>query len=954
MAEWPSVMVPHRAQAVFAQCVMVALAKIRSSPASDLGLKLLLTIPDLLLRPLPRGARGLQSAIIGRCTTFLRGEWADLRRDGPREQQLHVEQTEERAFRNAQKLVKEGQLRRAMQCLAMTEMAPANDATLAELQRLHPGRNHAIPAPPVSQPPPAIVLEREHFDKVFRALPRASAPGSSQMRWEHLEVVFRNGGSDLLFAVCQSLAEGDIPPMARPWVAGARLVAICKGRPPPPTESGALLPRALRPIACGEVIRKLVGKVICAQKASAFVAHFCPDPDPGASSTAAQLGVALSGGADIGVHTVQKMLADHPDFVVATVDARNAFNALSRGAMFAAVLEDFPELYAFTAACYEDPPNLLFRTSEGPRIIASAEGTQQGDPLGCLYLAAPLQKVLTVVRRAHPGVHILAYIDDVFFLGPAELVRSAYDDYETALGSALGLESQPSKCQVYSPEGDCSCFPADMPGAVEPLEGLEVLGVPVGSPEYVRRTMAEIVADCLAVLPMLQRFPDAQSQGLLLRFCAHPRMVHWLRGVSPEDILPAATTHHAAILQLFKDITPGPPLSAVSEEVISFPLRHGGLGLTSGPVLSPAAWLGSWAQSWGVMCRLFPLLENPTITDLHSPLPLVQSLHAAWDSINTAATEVQALRDAGWSTPPGTPDIASLPSVSDFSTRVHTKAQKAYASMLHARKWLALHHALAPRERAWLNSISTNSLSTQFLRAIPRHSHFRLGAAHYQCAVRHLLLAPQPAVAAIQRCGGCGGAVDPCGLHYISCRGGYRAGNWFTYVHNALLEVVKQMLRSVFPTANIIVEDAVGAAFYSPRHRPDITVLDYDGSGTHLLVDVSVLRPLCQHHLRAAAAEPGRAAAAAEAAKIAVYGDVGQHRMVPFVMEEFGLLGPATSRFFMECVRARRDRLDLEGRLATWSARSWSSFWRQRLSITLARALADTMIRRAQADYVLQ
>eukprot|EP00899_Mesostigma_viride_P026275 jgi/Mesvir1/6832/Mv09013-RA.1 len=70
----------------------------------------------------------------------------------------------------------------------------------------------------------------------------------------------------------------------------------------------------------------------------------------------------------------------------------------------------------------------------------------------------------------------------------------------------------------------------------------------------------------------------------------------------------------------------------------------------------------------------------------------------------------------------------------------------------------------------------------------------------------------------------------------------------------------------------------------------------------------------------------GYTADRAERAKLLAYGDVGQHRVVPFVLEEFGAMGPLTSAFFKECCRLREDRLDLEGQRAPWSARTWTSY----------------------------
>eukprot|EP00899_Mesostigma_viride_P017725 jgi/Mesvir1/25954/Mv20946-RA.1 len=99
------------------------------------------------------------------------------------------------------------------------------------------------------------------------------------------------------------------------------------------------------------------------------------------------------------------------------------------------------------------------------------------------------------------------------------------------------------------------------------------------------------------------------------------------------------------------------------------------------------------------------------------------------------------------------------------------------------------------------------------------------------------------------------------------------------------------MIRSVFPHANIRSEDADGAAFYSPNHRPDIVVLDFEGGGRHLLIDVSVARPLALSHVAGASLTAGYTADRAERAKLLAYGDVGHHRVVPFVLEDpFGAL----------------------------------------------------------------
>eukprot|EP00899_Mesostigma_viride_P026324 jgi/Mesvir1/6877/Mv09045-RA.1 len=115
------------------------------------------------------------------------------------------------------------------------------------------------------------------------------------------------------------------------------------------------------------------------------------------------------------------------------------------------------------------------------------------------------------------------------------------------------------------------------------------------------------------------------------------------------------------------------------------------------------------------------------------------------------------------------------------------------------------------------------------------------------------------------------------------------------------------------------------------NHWPDIVVLDFEGGGRHLLIDVSVARPLALSHVAGASLTAGYTADRAEGPSswpTATY--VGHHCVVPFVLEDFGAMGPLTSAFFKECCRLREDRLDLEGQRAPWSARTWTSYWRQR------------------------
>ncbi|KAK3273248.1 hypothetical protein CYMTET_18494, partial [Cymbomonas tetramitiformis] len=238
-------------------------------------------------------------------------------------------------------------------------------------------------------------------------------------------------------------------------LAGARLMVLLK------EDNG----NNVRPIACGEVLRKLVAKVICCAKS--FKARFCGRRQDGEHGglRAVQVGVAVKGRVDLCVHTLQAALDRHPEWVCVKADAKNAFNAVYREAMFEAIERDFPELWAWTDRCCGVEGNLRFRLGgvDGSvmRFVKPKEGTPQGDPLGPLYMAAPLQRV----HERHSAVFICAYLDDAFFLGPPAVAALTYGTY-IEQAAAIGLDIQPMKSAGFSLVGDTSCFEDGVPARV--------------------------------------------------------------------------------------------------------------------------------------------------------------------------------------------------------------------------------------------------------------------------------------------------------------------------------------------------------------------------------------------------------------------------------------------------------------------------------------------------------
>ena len=112
-----------------------------------------------------------------------------------------------------------------------------------------------------------------------------------------------------LLGVLQLMINGQAPRNIAPYLAGAGLVALRKPK------------GGVRPIAVGEILRRLAAKCLCDIVKEDARAYTWP----------AQVGVACPLGADSAIHTTRSWLersAGYPDKVLVKLDFKNAFNCI--------------------------------------------------------------------------------------------------------------------------------------------------------------------------------------------------------------------------------------------------------------------------------------------------------------------------------------------------------------------------------------------------------------------------------------------------------------------------------------------------------------------------------------------------------------------------------------------------------------------------------------------------
>ena len=140
-----------------------------------------------------------------------------------------------------------------------------------------------------------------------------------------------------------------------------------------------------------------------------------------------------------------------------------------------------PALLPWVHSCYGGHSHLY---AQGTRLV-SAQGVQQGDPLGPLLFALAWQRV---VRQLPPALFLnLWYLDDGHLVGSLAELSVALDTIKVQ-GASIGVELSLPKCKLWGP--GVASQGMNLPGNLaavctvpwEPGSGLQVLGLPVEFP----------------------------------------------------------------------------------------------------------------------------------------------------------------------------------------------------------------------------------------------------------------------------------------------------------------------------------------------------------------------------------------------------------------------------------------------------------------------------------------
>ena len=292
------------------------------------------------------------------------------------------------------------------------------------------------------------------------------APGSSGWTKELLVPILQEDDPrDVVTWIIQGIPTNPLPPTMRDFLTGANLKLFNKPGAPVGHHS------SYRPIAMRGGILKLAGLLALEQVRDHLPAVF----------QGLQFGAQYTQGCEHVV--VRDHFRDRPDEVTAAVEVENAFNSISRAAIFRA-LKRYPNLSPMIGISlfgYGTPSKLHLR--EGI-AIPSSRGVKQGDPMAPILFALGIQGAISTVAAKYSGcLKLWAYLDDKTIAAEPGVCVNAFDSLEEEI-KFLGLKLNTAKCMVATRHPDLySVFSGSRmqhaPG------GVKLLGAYIGATEAV-------------------------------------------------------------------------------------------------------------------------------------------------------------------------------------------------------------------------------------------------------------------------------------------------------------------------------------------------------------------------------------------------------------------------------------------------------------------------------------
>ena len=843
-------------------------------------------------------------------------------------------------------LLATGSIAKAFKVFHQSKCAPYNENTKTILQNLHPGRKQENEfdtdliskfAETQYNNTQKFTFTPEKVKQIIGEYKSNVAHGPSKWRAEHLKILTSSNTDDKSAELLTSLttffeimANGQLP-QGVSWFFGN---AICMALLKKPDDDSAI-----RPIAMGDIFRKICGALI--------LDSIKPDVDKFFADI--QYGVGCRNGVEKIIHSINISRDKDPQKDIVLFDFKNAFNEIIRKKAFEEMTTHFPQLLGYYKNFYMVPSRVFYNNFTDYDYLMSEEGSQQGDPLGPLIFALgahPLFKALsekvgsdgfvktyiddcTSVASTDKSIEIINYIREH---GPEYGIFLNYDKTKIYLGSHINSDIDlKSTVEKYS-----DCLGGVDPEVIKKMfvtDGVTVLGSPIGNKGYVHRSLNDLTAKIQEQADIITEFKDAQSQHLFFHYILKNKINHILRTVRPEYTESFFLKYVDIMKDTFCSIMQI-KISGMTDnmwEQCNLPIASGGFGINcfdKSPVIA------------------FTASAFACIKDLNRTFPFLAMDWSSGPAINWITQVKEAKGLAFYAVDESAFDM----NIEHFMFDVHTlppsqhKINLQWQTHQKAIFMEKVFHKLPSTKQSILRS-TQRSESGAFLTALPKDELTRMNSEQFRVACRSRLCAPHPFIKPHDRCQFCHEypTIGTTGEHFLTCK----FGNQNHEKHNAIRDTIIKLCGSV---GIATVKEPTGLfSDTDSQIRPDILVyhpnLDSKecNDNRDILLDISITNPCVKSNIALKSHEVQLASANhtfnIKNKKYKGHAVANDYNFIPMILESSGAWHPSFMSFFNAVVRK-----DSETRQIPFSV--LSTYWTQRISCILQKGQAQQIIER--------